>query len=185
MTHCELDRPGDYRVGHASACLRPSDLEPFRHAQGHLVTYSYDLAHQVRPDHPKTGKQSPSKEGISIGSPRGITNWLNHTQAAETTQKTILSSTGTPCYAQKTWKRLDILKTIQITQYIGLGLPSWLTPTPRYVAHVSYLTTHKAPPEMPCSTPFIQIRRPEWLVLTRGWGFQVFIQITQETKNPV
>ena len=26
----------------------------------------------------------------------------------------------------------------------------------------------RPPPETPCSTPFIQIRRPEWLVLTRG-----------------
>ena len=43
-------------------------------------------------------------------------------------------------------------ETDQITQYIGLGPPSWLTPTPQYVAHVSYLTTCKAPPETPCST---------------------------------
>ena len=75
-------------------------------------------------------------------------------------------------------------ETDQITQYIKLGPPSWLTPTPQYVAHVSYLTTHKAPPETPCSTPLIRIRRPEWLVLTRGWRFQVFICITQETKKP-
>ena len=75
-------------------------------------------------------------------------------------------------------------ETDHITQYIGLGAPSWLTPTPRYVAHVSYLTTHKAPPKTPCSTPLIWIRRPEWLVLTRGWRFQVFIRITQETKKP-
>ena len=45
-------------------------------------------------------------------------------------------------------------ETDQIIQYIGLGLPSWLIPTPQYVVHVSYLTTCKAPPEMPCSTPF-------------------------------
>ena len=76
-------------------------------------------------------------------------------------------------------------ETDQITQYIGLGLPSWLIPTPRYVAHVSYLTTCKAPPEMPCSTPFVRIRRPEWLVLTRGWRFQVSIQITPKTKKTI
>ena len=64
-----------------------------------------------------------------------------------------------------------------------LGPPSWLTPTPQYVAHVCYLTTHKAPPETPCSTPFIWIRRPEWMVHPRGWRFLVSIQITPE--NPM
>ena len=76
-------------------------------------------------------------------------------------------------------------ETDQITQYIGLGTPSWLIPTPRYVVHVSYLTTHKAPPEMPCSTPFVQIRRPEWLVLTRGWRFQVSIRFTPKTEKTI
>ena len=32
-------------------CLRPNDLEPFRHAQGHPDSSSNDLAHQVHPDH--------------------------------------------------------------------------------------------------------------------------------------
>ena len=138
-------------------CLRPNDLEPFRHTQGHPDSSSSNLAHQVHPDHPKTTqKQSSSEEGINTGSPADY----NCTPTTEN-QKKLLSSTGTPCYAQKTWKSLEILKTNQITQYIGLGPPSWLTPTPRYVVHVCYLTTHKAPPEMPCRTSLIRIRRPE------------------------
>ena len=123
------------------------------------------LAHQAHPDHLKTAK-----------------SMKNH-QKQQKPPKAASGSTGTPCYAQKSWKILEILKTDQVTQYIGLGPPSWLTPTPRYVAHVSYLTTHKAPPEMPCSNPLIRIRRPEWMVLTRGWRSQVFIQITQKTKK--
>ena len=85
---------------------------------------------------------------------------------------------------QKTWKRLEILKTDQITQYRGLGPPSWLTPTPQYEVHVCYLTTCKAPPEMPCSTPFIWIRRPEWTGTHQGLKIPGFIQTTQETEKP-
>ena len=49
----------------------------------------------------------------------------------------------------------------QVIQYRGLGLPSWLTPTPGYVAHVCYITTPKAPSETPCRTTLVRIRRPE------------------------
>ena len=128
------------------------------------------------------------KQEINKGSPTEDHQWTQHTQTSENRPNCfagITGSTGTPCCTWKNWKILEILKTIQITQYIGLGLPSWLIPTPQYVAHVSYLTTHKAPPEMPCSTPLIWIRRPEWLVLTRGWRFQVSIRFTPKTKKNI
>ena len=44
----------------------------------------------------------------------------HHTPTSEN-RNTALGSTGTPCCTQKTWKRLEILKTDQITQYRGLG----------------------------------------------------------------
>ena len=82
-----------------------------------------------------------------------------------------------PRAVQELLKCLEMLKlensrdsdANQVTQYRGLGLPSWLTPTPGYVVHVCYLTTPKAPPETPCRTTLIWIRRPEWMVHTRGW----------------
>ena len=67
------------------------------------------------------------------------------------------------------WKTPEILMPTRSLQYRGLGQPSWLTPTPGYVVHVSYLTTPKALPETPCRTTLVQIRRPEWMVHTRGW----------------
>ena len=47
----------------ASMCLRPNDLETFRHAQGCPDSSSCDLAHQVHPDHPKTAKNH--EDGIN------------------------------------------------------------------------------------------------------------------------
>ena len=91
MTHRELDRPGDYRVGHASICLRPSDLEPFRHVQGHPDSSS------LHPNTPGTSRppkkmlkaeknhqkqyrtRMPSEEGINIGSPCRSPTDYNHT----------------------------------------------------------------------------------------------------------
>ena len=125
------------------------------------------------------------KQEINKGSPTEDHQWTQHTQTSKAGKICSAGSTGTPCCTWKTWKILEILKTVQITQYIGLGPPSWLIPTPRYVAHVSYLTTHKAPPETPCSTPLIWIRRPEWLVLTRDWRSQVSIRFTPKTKKTI
>ena len=112
---------------------------------------------------------SRGKQEINKGSPTEDHQWTQHTQTSGNRKNRFA--------ARQYWNSVLHLKnlensgnseTVQITQYIGLGPPSWLIPTPRYVAHVSYLTTRKAPPEMPCSTPFVQIRRPEWLILTRG-----------------
>ena len=122
----------------ASTCLRPNDLDMFRHTQGHPDSSSYTQTPQVHPDHP--------------GSPDHL-------------QITHRSTTA----VQELLKCLEMLKlensrdsdANQVTQYRGLGPPSWLTPTPGYVVHVCYLTTPKAPPEMPCRTTLIQIRRPE------------------------
>ena len=122
----------------ASTCLRPNDLDMFRHAQGCPDSSNYIQTSQVHPDH--------------LRSP-----WITADQPQIT-----CSSTGTP-------ETLGMLKlensrdsdANQVTQYRGLGPPSWLTPTPGYVAHVCYLTTPKAPPETPCKTSFIRIRRLE------------------------
>ena len=139
----------------ASTCLRPNDLETFRHAQGCPDSSSYTQTPQVHPDHLRS---------------------LQITHRSPTV----------PAAVQELLKCLEMLKlensgdsdANQVTQYRGLGPPSWLTPTPRYVAHVCYLTTRKAPPEMPCRTTLIWIRRPEWMVHPRGWRFQVEPQYT-------
>ena len=140
---------------------------------------------------PKTGKTALHLQGqqeINQGSPTEDHQGTQHTQTPRNRKNRLAdtsSSTGTPCCTWKTWKILEILKTIQITQYIGLGPPSWLIPTPRYVAHVSYLTTRKAPPETPCSTPLVRTRRPEWLILTRGQRSQVSIRFTPKTEKTI
>ena len=102
----------------ASTCLRPNDLETFRHVQGHPDSPSYVQAPQVHPDHLQ----------ITHRSPAAVQEHL------ECLEKPKLENSGDS-------------DANQVTQYIGLGLPSWLTPTPQYVVHVCYFTTCKAPPE--------------------------------------
>ena len=119
----------------ASTCLRPNGLVTFRHAQGHPDSSSYTQTPQAHPDHLRSLQ-------ITHRSPTAVLELL---------------------------KCLEMLKledsgdsdANQVIQYRGLGPPSWLTPTPGYVVHVCYLTTPKAPPETPCRTTLIQIRRPE------------------------
>ena len=122
----------------ASTCLRPNDLDTFRHAQGHPDSSNYIQTPQVHPDH----LRSPT----------------DHHRSPQIT----CSSTGTPeMSGMLKLENSGDSDANQVTQYRGLGPPSWLTPTPGYVAHVCYLTTPKAPPETPCRTTLIQIRRPE------------------------
>ena len=49
------------------------------------------------------------------------------------------------------------------------GLPSMAQPIPQCVAHVCYLTTHRAPPEAPQETSPIQTRRQDETMHT--WGY--------------
>ena len=126
----------------ASTCLRPNDLDTFRHAQGCPDSSNYIQTPQVWPDH--------------FGSLQITRDHCSSTGTPETSGMLKLENSGDS-------------DANQVTQYRGLGPPSWLTPTPGYVAHVCYLTTPKAPPETPCRTTLIQIRRPEWMVHTRGW----------------
>ena len=113
----------------ASMCLRPNDLETFRHAQGCPDSPSYVQPPQVRPDHLQITHRSPADHPQQYRNSWNVWNWKQE------------NSRDSDAY--------------QVTQYIGLGPPSWLTPTPGYVAHVCYLTTPKAPPETPCKTSFI------------------------------
>ena len=115
----------------ASTCLTPNDLEMFRHAQGCSDSPSYVQPPQACPDHIQITHRSPTVVQELL-------------ECLELKQENSRDSDAN-----------------QVTQYRGLGPPSWFTPTPQYVAHVCYLTTHKAPPEMPCWTTLIWIRRPE------------------------
>ena len=124
----------------------------FRHTQGHPDSFSYTQTPQVHPDHLRSLQ-------ITCRSPAAVQEHLE-------------------CLEMLTLENSGDSDANQVTQYRGLGLPSWLTPTPQYVAHVCYLTTHKALPEMPCRTTLIWIRRPEWMVHPRDWRFQVEPQYT-------
>ena len=52
---------------------------------------------------------------------------------------------------------------------MGWGLLSMAQPLPQYVAHVFYLTTHRAPPEAHQRTTLMQTRGQETTVPT--WGY--------------
>ena len=104
----------------ASTCLRPNDLETFRHAQGCPDSSSYTQTPQAHPDH--------------LGSPAEVQELLKHLEMLKLENSRDSDAN-------------------QVTQYRGLGPPSWLTPTPQYVVHVCYLTTHKAPPGHPVGLP--------------------------------
>ena len=126
----------------ASTCLRPDDLDMFRHAQECPDSSNCIQTPQVRPDH--LGSLQ-----ITADQPQQYRNpWNDWMLKLENSRNS---------------------DTIQIIQYRGLGPPSWLKPTPGYVAHVCYLTTPKAPPETPCRTTLVWIRRLEWMIHTRGW----------------
>ena len=147
----------------ASTCLRPNDLDMFRHAQGCPDSSNYIQTPQVhsRPpwittDHCRSPQITADQLQITCSS----TELLKHLNDGLENSRDSDAN--------------------QVTQYRGLGLPSWLTPTPGYVAHVCYLTTPKAPPETPCRTTLIRIRRPEWMVYTRGWKNSKLIQSNLE-----
>ena len=144
LTCHELRRPQHLQGWPASTCLRPNDLETFRHA----LRTSRLLP--VTPKHLRYIQATSRSLQITCRSP------ADHPQITH-------SSTGTPgtCLEMLKLENSGDSDANQVTQYRGLGPPSWLTPTPGYVAHVCYLTTPKAPPEMPCRTTFVRIRRPE------------------------
>ena len=139
-------------------CLRPNDLDTFRHTQGRPDSSSYTQTSQVCPDHLRSQQithRSPANHlQITCKSPKAVQELLK-------------------CFEMPKLENSRDSDANQVTQYRGLGAPSWLTPTPGYVAHVCYLTTPKAPPETPCKTSFIWIRRLEQMVHTRGWKLQL------------
>ena len=114
----------------ASTCLRPNVLELPRHA--HQTSRLLQLHVLIHP-----GMSRPPKNCLEPLDP----------------SRMIWSSSGTPGMPGKPGKVWPFWKTIQNTQYIGLGPPSWFTPTPQYVAHVCYLTTHRAHQRHPVGLP--------------------------------
>ena len=129
----------------ASTCLRPNVLELPRH------THQMSRLLQLCPDTPRY-VQTTQKTAWSLLDASGM----------------IWNSSGIPGMPGKPGKVQAFWKTIQNTQYIGLGPPSWFTSTPQYVAHVCYLTTCRALWETSCRATLIQIRRQEWMVQPRG-----------------
>ena len=107
----------------ASTCLRPNDLETFRHAQGCPDSPSYIQPPQVHPDHLQTTHRSPT----------AVQELLECLETETRKLQRFWCQPGHPVHRA--------------------GATSWLTPTPQYVVHVCYLTTHKAPPEMPVGLP--------------------------------
>ena len=158
---------------------------------GEMINMDHHMDHQLIPLNPPQIDCSIQRDYLQRNGGNQhwitiqITNWLTipKPSEAENCYPGSTGSTGTPCCTWKNGKTLEILKNWPDHPVHRAGATIMLIPTPQYVAHVSYLTTHKAPPETPCSTPFIQIRRPEWLVLTRGWRFQVSIRITPKTEK--
>ena len=198
--------PGGQWINRGSPFGSPSDSTVLPHPQARIDLGTTGTASEVSrkstKDHqritkglntlkpPKTSKTTLHLQGqqeINQGSPTEDHQGTQHTQTPGN-RKTALQSLlavwelhvapGKPGKFWKFWKPSN-----HPVHRAGAAIMAHTYPL--ICGACSYLTTRKAPPETPCSTPLVWTRRPEWLILTRAKGPQVSIRFTPKPKKTI